>query len=94
MKRILYIIFGCLFIVSCNKRSKAEQKTYIDSLFHVLSCSPTIVNGPYSLEDQVNACDLLMDEYPEKKEEFEKIKKRIENQIQERDSSSNVDDLY
>ncbi len=93
MKRILLIIFAGLLVSSCNRRSESEQKEYTDSLFHVLSCSPTIVDGPYSLEDQLNACDLLMDEYPEKKDEFETIKKEIEHQIQSRDSNSLIDDL-
>lgn len=93
MKRILFLIFVCSLIYSCNRRSNAEQKEYTDSLFHVLSCSPTIVDGPYSLEDQLNACDLLMDEYPDKKDEFEKRKKEIKHQIQSRDSNSLIDDL-
>jgi len=34
-----------------------------------------------------------MDEYPEKKDEFETIKKEIEHQIQSRDSNLLIDDL-
>ena len=95
MKRLILPIAICtITILSCNKRSKSEQKAYVDSLFHVLSCSPTIVAGPYSLEDQLNACDLLIKEYPEKKEQFEVVRKEIEQQIHDRDNKSPLDDLY
>lgn len=89
MKKILLMTLTvlCLVFVSCgNGRTKEEQKAYTDSLFHVISCSPTIVAGPYTLEDQLNACDLLIKEYPSKKDEFEKIKATIQKQIEERDT--------
>lgn len=76
-----------LGFTSCNNwRTKEEQKAYTDSLFHVISCSPTIVAGPYTLEDQLEACDLLIKEYPKKKEQFEDIKAIIQKQIEERDT--------
>ena len=67
MNQLLTMIVAVVLMCSCSGRSKEEQKAYTDSLFHVLSCSPTIVDGPYTLEDQLNACDLLIKEYPNKK---------------------------
>lgn len=76
------MIVGCSFLtVACGGRTKAEQKAYEDSLFHVISASPTIVNGAYTLQDQLNACDLLIKEHPEKKEELEVIKQQIQQEI-------------
>lgn len=86
MNKILpsIILQTSIFVISCGGRSVEQQKVYTDSLMHVISCSPTIVDGPYTLEDQLNACDMLIKEYPEKKEKFEKIKSAIKKQIKER----------
>ena len=84
MKRFVTMIFAVALMCSCGGRSKEEQKAYTDSLFHVISCSPTIVAGPYTLEDQLNACDLLIKEYPNKKDEFENLKETIRTQIKDR----------
>ena len=86
MKRFVTMIFSVALMCSCGGRSKEEQKAYTDSLFHVISCSPTIVAGPYTLEDQLNACDLLIKEYPNKKDEFENLKETIRKQIKDRDA--------
>ena len=88
MKKVLFVPIISYILLSCGGRSEVEQKAYTDSLFHVISCSPTIVSGPYTLEDQLNACDLLIKEYPKKKSEFEKIKETIQKQIKERDSEN------
>ena len=88
--KIFTIIISFLVAIqltSCgNGRSEAEQKKYVDSLFHVISCSPSIVDGPYTLEEQLEACDLLIREYPNKKEDFESIKVQIQEQIRQRGS--------
>ena len=86
MKRFVTMIIAVALICSCGGRSKEEQKAYTDSLFHVISCSPTIVAGPYTLEDQLNACDLLINEYPNKKDEIENLKETIRKQIKDRDA--------
>lgn len=88
MKNSLLLIAVSIIMVSCGGRSKEEQKAYTDSLFHVISSSPSIVAGPYTLEDQLDACDKLIKEFPNKKEEFEEMKKTIRNQIAQRDSES------
>ena len=89
MKKILGLFFLTILLGSCgNGRSKEEQQQYVDSLFHVISCSPTIVDGPYTLEDQLEACDLLIKEYPKKKDKFEEIKATIQLQIEQRDSEN------
>lgn len=87
MEKIIPVITLVLLVTmtSCGRSSEAK-KAYIDSLYHVIQCSPTIVAGPYTLEDQLHACDLLLEEYPEKKEKIERIKKDIEHQIEERDN--------
>ena len=86
MKRFVTMIFAVALMCSCGGRSKEEQKAYTDSLFHVISCSPTIVAGPYTLEDQLNACDLLIKEYPNKKDEIENLKETIRKQIKDSDA--------
>lgn len=91
MKQFFYISISTLayllYLSSCgNGRSKEEQQEYTDSLFHVISCSPTIVEGPYTLEDQLDACELLIKEFPERESQFEEIKSTIKKQIEERDS--------
>lgn len=84
-----YIILTVSFILlSCGGRSKEEQKAYTDSLFHVISTSPSIVAGPYTLEDQLDACDKLIKEYPDKQDEFENLKATIQKQIDQRESES------
>lgn len=91
MRKILLMMMAvlCFGLASCgNGRTEEEQKAYTDSLFHVISCSPTIVAGPYTLEDQLEACDLLIKEYPNKKEQFEDIKATIHKQIEERDTET------
>lgn len=90
MKYFFFFIFTVSLLFSCGRRSQAEQKAYTDSLFHVISCSPTIVAGPYTLEDQLNACDLLIKEYPNKQAEFQNIKETIQKRIKERD----LENLY
>ncbi len=92
MKKTL-IVFSAFIMISCGGRTKEEQKAYEDSLFHVISCSPTIVAGPYTLEDQLNACDLLIKERPEDKEEILLIKDKIQEQIAEETTSDPIDDL-
>ena len=72
------ILQTSIFVISCGGRSVEQQKAYTDSLMHV------IIDSPYTLEDQLNACDMLIKEYPEKKEKFEKIKSAIKKQIKER----------
>lgn len=86
MKKILPFatLLASLLAVSCGGRNAEQQKAYTDSLMHIISCSPTIVDGPYTLEDQLNACDLLIKEYPEKKERLEEIKATIKKQMQNR----------
>lgn len=94
MKKILPIIAAITIftLFSCG-RSPEAKKAYIDSLFHVIQCSPTIVAGPYTLEDQLHACDLLMDELPaEKRNRLKIIKKGIEHKIEERDNPTISDD--
>lgn len=92
MKPIQVITFVLSSIIalglqSCsNGRSELEQQEYTDSLLHVISCSPTIVDSHYTLEDQLDACDLLIKEYPNKKSDFEEIKATIKKQIEERDN--------
>lgn len=87
-KFIIMATFAIILLGSCgNGRTKEEQKAYTDSLFHVISCSPTIVGGPYTLENQLNACDLLIEEYPDRKSEIEKIKKTIQLQIREQNNT-------
>lgn len=81
-----FLMFTLLFCSCSSGRTEAEQKQYIDSLFHVISCSPSIVDGPYTLENQLEACDLLIKEYPNRKQQFEKIKESIHLQIERRDS--------
>ena len=81
-------LLASFLIVSCGGRNAERQKAYTDSLMHVISCSPTIVDGPYTLEDQLNACDLLIKEYPEKKGKFEEIKVIIKKQIKDRDEDT------
>ena len=89
MKKLLIAVFAITVLAaSCSGRSKEEQKAYTDSLFNVITCSPTIVRSSYTLEDQLNACDLLIEEYPEKKDKIEKIKKIIQKQIADRDSEN------
>lgn len=88
MKKAFVIVFIALLITSCSGRSEEEQKAYTDSLFHVITCSPTIVRSSYTLEDQLNACELLIEEYPERKDKIEKIKKIIQKQIADRDSEN------
>lgn len=86
MKNIGFLFIVAMLLSSCgNVRSKEEQKEYVDSLFHVISCSPTIVSGPYTFEDQLDACDLLIKEFPNKKKSFEEIKTKIREQIEQRD---------
>lgn len=85
MKKVLLFI-ATTFILSCNGRSKEEQKAYVDSLFHVVSCSPTIVAGPYTLKDRLDACDKLIEEYPEYREQGEKVRATIIEQIKDRDA--------
>lgn len=92
MKKEL-IVFSALIMISCGGRTKEEQKAYEDSLFHVISCSPTIVTGPYTLEDQLNACDLLIKERPKDKEKLLLIKNKIQEQITEEYTSNPIDDL-
>lgn len=82
MKKALIVITTSLLTISCGGRSTEQQKIYTDSLMHVISCSPTIIDGSYTLEDQINACDLLIKEFPEEKERFEEIKATIKKQIQ------------
>lgn len=82
MKKILLLFALASVLCSCDGRSKAEKQAYVDSLFHVLSCSPTIVAGPYTLEDQLNACDLLMKEYPQLKKDWEKVRADILKKIE------------
>ena len=88
MKKVLIAIPTAVLLVSasCGGRSQAEQKAYEDSLYHVISCSPSIIDGPYTMEDQLEACDLLIKEWPGKREELEKIKEGIMHQIEVRDS--------
>ena len=91
MKKMLQTLIGIicpLLLCSCgNGRTEAENKAYTDSLFNVVSSSPTIVAGRYTLEDQLEACDLLIKEYPNKKDEFIAIKDIIKKQINERDKN-------
>lgn len=94
MEKIIPVITLVLLVTmtSCGRSSEAK-KAYIDSLYHVIQCSPTIVAGPYTLEDQLHACDLLMDELPaEKRNRLEIIKKGIEHKIDERDNPTISDD--
>lgn len=87
MIKFIGILLSALLFCSCsNRRTEAEQKQYIDSLFHVISCSPSIVDGPYTLENQLEACDLLIKEYPDRKKQFEDLKESIHLQIEQRDS--------
>lgn len=86
MKSIIPIFLSLIItaiLSSCNSgvRSKEEHQQYVDSLFNVISSSPTIVDGSYTLTDQLEACDLLIKEYPDKKDDFEKIKATIQSQI-------------
>lgn len=86
MKSIISIFLSLLIpaiLSSCNSgaRSTEEHQQYVDSLFNVISSSPMIVNGPYSLTDQLEACDLLIKEFPDKKNDFEQIKATIQTQI-------------
>lgn len=87
MKKFIGFLFFAILFCSCgNGRTETEQKQYIDSLFHVISCSPSIVDGPYTHENQLEACDLLIKEYPDRKQQFEEIKKSIQLQIDQLDS--------
>lgn len=90
MKKMTFIImvtFAIILLASCgNGRTKEEQKAYTDSLFHVISCSPAIVGGSYTLENQLDACELLIEEYPDKKSEIEEIKEKIQLQIKEQNN--------
>lgn len=89
MKSIITISLSLLItaiLSSCNSgaKSKEEHQQYVDSLFNVIGSSPKIVDVTYSLSDQLEACDLLIKEYPNRKDEFEKIKTTIQTQIDER----------
>lgn len=87
VKKIAPLMAMTAILCSCgSERSEAEQKAYTDSLFHVISCSPTMVHSAYTLEDQLNACNLLIKEYPKQKEKFENVKSLIREQIRVRDS--------
>lgn len=96
MKSIITISIPLLITAipsSCNSgtESKEEHQQYVDSLFNVISSSPKIVDGTYSLSDQLEACDLLIKEYPSRKDEFEKIKTTIQTQIDEQaNEDSNI----
>ena len=87
VRKIVPLLVMIAALGSCgNKRSEAEQKAYTDSLYHVISCSPTVVQGEYTLEDQLDACNLLIKEYPKQKGRFEQVKSSIREQIRVRDS--------
>lgn len=88
MKQLVGLFTLALLLGSCGSgRTEEEQKQYVDSLFHVVSCSPTIVDGPYTLEDQLEACDLLIKEYPDRKDQFEELKNTLRQQILTRDAT-------
>ena len=94
MKKFIGIFFYAILFCSCgNGKTETEQKQYIDSLFNVISSSPSVVDGPYTLENQLEACDLLIMEYPDRKEQFEEIKESIQLQIKQRDAEESIYDF-